>query len=69
MEARAFMTDPEVQLLESRNIKAFENPKAGVGPTPDEMFNKYGDWDLIIQKSLRKDPEINILLGINPKRY
>jgi hypothetical protein len=63
LEARTLMTDAEVRLLESPNIKRYGDP---VGPTPDEFFDKYGDWDVVIEKSMQKDPEINLLLGIDP---
>ncbi len=69
IEARALMTPAEVELLESGNIKRFRDANAGIGPTPDQMFDKLGDWDLVIESSLRKDPEINMLLGIDPSRY
>ncbi|MBN1006547.1 hypothetical protein [Amphritea pacifica] len=69
MEARSLMTQAEVNLLESGNIKRFRDPNAGVGPTPNQMFDKLGDWDLVIESSLRKDPEINMLLGIDPSKY
>jgi RHS repeat-associated protein len=62
VEARSLMTEAEVKLLEGPNIKRYGDP---VGPTPDELFDKYGDWDVIIQSSMKKDPEINILLGID----
>ncbi|PXF30707.1 hypothetical protein WH50_14030 [Pokkaliibacter plantistimulans] len=63
IEARSLMTDEEVKVLESGNIKRYGDP---IGPTPDDLFDKYGDWDTVIEKSMQKDPEINILLGVNP---
>lgn len=61
MEARSLMTDEEVNILESGNLKRYGDP---VGPTPQQMFDKYGDWETVIQKSMEKDPAINTLLGI-----
>jgi hypothetical protein len=64
LEARSLMTELEVKGLEAGNIKRYGDP---VGPTPDDLFDQYGDWDVVIQKSMKKDPEINLLLGIDPK--
>ncbi|WP_199610820.1 hypothetical protein [Flocculibacter collagenilyticus] len=61
VEARSLMTQQEVDILESGNIKRYGDP---VGPTPQQLFEKYNDWDLVIEKSMKKDPEINMLLGI-----
>ena len=63
IEARALMSPAEVKVLEAGNIKRYGDP---TGPTPDDLFSKVGDWDLIIKKSMKKDPEINYLLGVNP---
>ncbi len=67
MESRSLMTPAEVNWLETRNMESFY--KHPVGPTPDQMFKEYGSWDKVIQKSLTKDPVINILLGISPGRH
>jgi RHS repeat-associated protein len=63
VEARAHMTDAEVRDLESENIRLYGNP---VGPSPDQVYDRYGDWEVVIQSSMRRDPEINVLLGIDP---
>jgi hypothetical protein len=59
--ARELMTSAEVSRLEAGNIKRYGDP---VGPTPAQLFKKYGDWNVVIKKSMEKDPSINILLGI-----
>jgi hypothetical protein len=64
LEARSLMSELEVKGLEAGNFKRYGDP---VGPTPDDLFDQYGDWDIVIQKSMKKDPEINLLLGIDPK--
>jgi hypothetical protein len=63
LEARALMTPLEVQALEAGNLKRYGD---GVGPTPHQLFSKYGDWETVIKKSMEKDPAINLLLGLPP---
>jgi hypothetical protein len=65
IESRVLMTEHEAIILESGNLKRYGDP---VGPTPIQMFEKYGDWDIVIQKSMEKDPAINTLLGIPKNR-
>jgi len=61
VKARKSMPPEEVKKLEDGNIKKYGNP---IGPTADDLFSKKGDWEAIIQNSMKKDPEINRLLGI-----
>ena len=61
LEARGYMTASEVSGLAAGNIKRYGD---AVGPTPDQMFDKVGDWNTVISKSMQKDPEINMLLGL-----
>jgi hypothetical protein len=63
IEARALMTADEVSVAGAKSMKDFGHP---VGPTPDQMFKKYGDWNIVIEKSMQKDPAINMLLGLSP---
>lgn len=46
-------------------MKLYGSP---VGPTPDQLFRRYGDWNVVIQKSMQKDPAINMLLGFSAGR-
>ena len=59
--ARKNMQPEEVATLEEGNMKKYGNP---VGPTADDLYKKVGDWKKIIASSMRKDPEINRLLGL-----
>ena len=73
--ARSNMTSEEKAGLESRNIELYGNP---VGPDSQWLFNKnkkklmkegtYIDddqvWEIVIQKSMKKDDVINTLLGL-----
>lgn len=61
LEARALMTSDEVRVAGEKSVKDWGDP---LGPTPDEMFDHFGDWNIVIQQSMRKDPAINMLLGL-----
>lgn len=61
VEARKKMSPEDVKGLEERNIKKYGNP---VGPTADQLLEKQGSWDKVIEGSMRKDPVINKLLGL-----
>lgn len=61
IEARKYMELDEIKVLEERNIRDYNDP---VGPSPDDLFKKYGSWEKVIEKSMVKDPEINRLLGL-----
>ena len=41
MEAKSLMTDEEVNILESGNLKRYGDP---VVPTLQQMFDKYSGW-------------------------
>ncbi|MFN6944055.1 MAG: hypothetical protein ACK4ND_03840 [Cytophagaceae bacterium] len=66
ISARKHMLPDEIKNLEAGNLKRYNNP---VGPSPEDLFKKYGDWETVIQKSMQKDPEINLLLGIKTKLF
>lgn len=73
--SRSKMPIKERAGLEERNIKKFGNP---IGPNPEDMFVKIKKdliknkmyqsndqiWDMIIEKSMKKDDVINTLLGL-----
>jgi len=73
--SRKDMTAEGRAALEERNIKIFGNP---VGPTAESMYKKTKKsfiqegiyksdeqiWEIIIQKSMKKDDVINTLLGL-----
>ncbi|WP_083703023.1 hypothetical protein [Marinobacterium stanieri] len=79
MESRSLMTQDGVVELEKRNLSSwFKDP---VGPSPDQAFRHYQAqqiknsnfmtddqvWELVIKKSMQKDPVMNTLLGIESK--
>ncbi|MEO6904160.1 MAG: hypothetical protein ABI315_13560, partial [Bacteroidia bacterium] len=61
VEARSHMLPDEVKALEVGNIKRYGNP---IGPSADDLFNSKGSWEDVIEGSMKKDPEINTLLGL-----
>jgi len=61
VEARAYMLPEEVEALEKGNLKRYGNP---IGPSADDLFDSKGSWDAVIESSMKKDPEINTLLGL-----
>lgn len=48
---------------EARNLQKYGNP---VGPTADQLLQKYGSWEEVIKAAYRTDPETNRFLGLNP---
>jgi hypothetical protein len=61
VEARVHMLPEEVKSLEEGNIRKYGNP---IGPSADELFESKGTWESVIEGSMRKDNEINTLLGL-----
>lgn len=62
LESRSSMTESEVRSLEVENMVRYHDP---VGPTPQELFRKSRSWEDVISSSMRKDPALNKLLGID----
>ncbi|MCZ8384134.1 LysM peptidoglycan-binding domain-containing protein [Achromobacter xylosoxidans] len=62
LESRSTMTESEVRSLEVENMVRYHDP---VGPTPQELFRKSRSWEDVISSSMRKDPALNKLLGID----
>jgi hypothetical protein len=61
VDARSNMDAEGVRRLEEGNMEKYGHP---VGPTADQLYEKYGSWEQVIQKSTQKDEAINMLLGI-----
>jgi len=59
---RALMKPEEVAQLEARNLKSWYHDP--VGPTPDQLFERYGSWEKVIQKAKETDHALNRLLGL-----
>ncbi|MBY8961760.1 hypothetical protein KJK34_03235 [Flavobacterium sp. D11R37] len=61
VNARKYMNAQEIEVLEKGNMERYGNP---VGPSAKDLYDKMKDWEKVIESSLRKDIEINILLGL-----
>jgi hypothetical protein len=75
VDARKYMKPDDIKVLESRNLKKYDNP---IGPTADDIFEGTKEnlidkglyqsdtqvWDHVIEKTMKKDDVINTLLGI-----
>ncbi len=53
IEIRASDDAQDVALLEQRGHRMYNHP---VGPTADELFDKYRDWELVARAACRPRP-------------
>lgn len=44
-----------------RNLEEYGNPN---GPTPNQLFEKYGSWEDVIYASTRSNPGMDVLTGL-----
>ncbi|MER5362822.1 hypothetical protein [Streptomyces sp. NPDC002785] len=61
---RAGMSPEAVQALEARNMAKYGNP---LGPTADQQFAKYGNWEAVIDAATRSNAAIDQELGLEPR--
>ncbi|MFE5319172.1 RHS repeat-associated core domain-containing protein [Paenibacillus sp. NPDC056579] len=47
--------------MKERNIQQYGRPE---GPTPKQLFEKYGSWDEVIYSSVRTSPAMDVLTGL-----
>jgi hypothetical protein len=59
--ARTLMSPEEVQTLETYNTGRYGNP---VGPTPQQLYLRYGSWQEVIGAAYRTDPTINAIAAL-----
>ncbi|MFF8727112.1 hypothetical protein ACF073_11545 [Streptomyces sp. NPDC015171] len=58
---RAGMTREAVAELEARNIKKYGNP---LGPTADQLYLKYGSWEMVSAAATRSSQAVDSELGL-----
>lgn len=58
---RAGMTPEQVAELEARNQKKYGNP---LGPTPDQLYAKYGSWEKVAEAATRSSAAVDHELGL-----
>ncbi|WP_176444840.1 peptidoglycan-binding domain-containing protein [Paenibacillus herberti] len=47
--------------MKERNIQQYGRPE---GPTPEQLFEKYGSWEEVIYSSVRTSPAMDVLTGL-----
>ncbi|OWA21971.1 hypothetical protein [Streptomyces sp. CS057] len=58
---RAGMTPEQVAELEARNQKKYGNP---LGPTADQLYLKYGSWEMVSEAATRSSAAVDRELGL-----
>jgi hypothetical protein len=59
-----YIKDGNLEGLESmkaRNMRQYQNPD---GPTPEQLFKKYGSWEEVINSSVRSNPGMDACTGL-----
>ena len=63
----AYSDDPEgLALLKERNIEKFGHEE---GPLPDELYEKYGSWERVIDKAFNPNAGMDACLGLYDDYY
>lgn len=50
-----------LESLKKRNLEQYGNPQ---GPTPNQLYEKYGSWEEVIYASTRSNPGMDVLTGL-----
>jgi LXG domain of WXG superfamily/Pre-toxin TG len=50
-----------LEAMKERNLKQYGRPK---GPTPEQLFEKYGSWDKVVFGTVRSSPAMDVLTGL-----
>ena len=62
-----YINDPEGLLtVKQRNLIKYGNEN---GPTADYLYNKYGSWEKVIEKSMSANPGMDACCGLYDKYY
>ena len=63
----AYADDPEgLATMKARNLERYGREE---GPTPDEMYQKYGSWDAVIEKAFSPNVGMDVCLGLYDEYY
>ena len=63
----AYKDDPEgLAALKERNLNLYGHEE---GPTPDEMYQKYGSWEMVITKAFSANSGMDACLGLYDNYY
>jgi len=50
-----------LESMKQRNLEQYGNPD---GPTPNQLYEKYGSWEEVIYASTRSNPGMDVLTGL-----
>ncbi len=63
----AYTDNPEgLAAVKKSNLEKYGHED---GPTPDELYEKYGSWELVIQKAFGTNPGMDACLGLYDDYY
>lgn len=62
-----YSDDPEgLEILKNSNMREYNNPN---GPTPESLYEKYGSWDVVLEKTLSTNSGMDACCGLYDKYY
>ena len=63
----AYDNDPEgLAVVKARNLEKYGREE---GPTPDEIYQKYGSWEMVIEKAFSPNVGMDVCLGLYDACY
>ena len=63
----SYQDDPEgLEKLKASNLETYGREE---GPTPDELFEKYGSWQLVLQKAFSPNLGMDAVCGLYDENY
>ena len=67
LRLEAYRDDPEgLASVKESNLKTYGNE---YGPTPDDLFEKYGSWTVVLQKSFSPNMGMDACCGLYDEYY
>jgi len=63
----AYVNDPEgLATMKARNLETYGREE---GPTPEQMYEKYGSWETVIEKAFSVNLGMDVCLGLYDDNY
>lgn len=63
----SYKDNPEgLETLKKRNLEEYGNE---MGPTPEDLFEKYGSWETVTRKAFSSNPGMDACLGLYDEMY
>ncbi len=63
----SYENDPEgLAEMKARNLETYGREE---GPTPDDIYAKYGDWETVIEKAFSPNLGMDVCLGLYDQNY